>query len=52
MLRIGAIFGLLLVSFLLIRYRTNEKLQKFVIISVLGSLVAYILVVMTMELFR
>jgi hypothetical protein len=52
MLRIGAIFGLLLVSFLLIRYRTNEKLQKFVITSVLGSLVVYIFIVMTMELFR
>ncbi len=52
MLRVGAIFGLLLVSILLIRYKTNEKLQKFVIVSVIGSLVVYVFIVMTVEVLR
>lgn len=52
MLKISVICLLVAVAFVLIRYGTNEKLQKFVIAIVSGGLLTYIIFVIGAELFR
>lgn len=50
MTRLIAIGVLIAIAVLLFRYRTNEKLQKGVIIASIIGFVIYVVSVMTMEL--
>jgi hypothetical protein len=52
MTRLVAIGVLILIALFLIRYGTNEKLQKAVIVTVLSSVAAYIVYIMATELLR
>ncbi|GAL15982.1 hypothetical protein JCM19233_7004 [Vibrio astriarenae] len=52
MIRLISIVALIVIAFLLIRYRTNEKLQKIVVISVVGAFLVYAAGVMITELAR
>ncbi|GLQ74830.1 MULTISPECIES: hypothetical protein [Vibrio] len=50
MTRLIAIGVLIAIAVLLFRYRTNEKLQKGVILASIIGFVIYVVSVMTMEL--
>lgn len=50
MIRILAIFLLVAVAYVLIRYDSNERLRKGVVITILGSLLIYIVIVVITEL--
>ncbi|WP_202436400.1 hypothetical protein [Vibrio eleionomae] len=52
MTRLIAIVLLLAIAFLLIRYRTNARLQKGVVITIFSALILYTVSVVIMELFR
>jgi uncharacterized membrane protein len=52
MTRLIAIAVLVSLVVLLIRYRTNEKVQKGVVLSVVGVGVFYVISVFIMELLR
>ncbi|MBD1558860.1 hypothetical protein HC752_18155 [Vibrio sp. S9_S30] len=50
MTRLIAIAVLIIIAVLLFRYRTNEKLQKGVILASILGFVIYVVSVVTMEL--
>ena len=52
MIRLLAIAFLLALAFVLIRYRTNEKLQKWVIIGLVSAFVMYTITLIVTELTR
>ncbi len=52
MVRLIAIALLIALAFVLIRYRTNEKLQKGVVIVILATFVTYTAFLMISELIR
>ncbi|CAH0526033.1 hypothetical protein [Vibrio hippocampi] len=52
MARLIAITALLGLAFLLFKYRTNEKLQKGVVIALISGFVIYTISLMTTELLR
>ncbi|AOW82606.1 hypothetical protein [Vibrio mimicus] len=52
MVRLIAIVLLIALAFVLIRYRTNEKLQKGVVIVILATLVLYTTFLVISELIR
>ncbi len=52
MTRLIAIAVLLVIVVVLIRYRANEKLQKGVVVAVVGATVVYVVSVFVMELIR
>ncbi|GHW43940.1 hypothetical protein VCSRO56_3385 [Vibrio cholerae] len=52
MVRLIAIALLIALAFVLIRYRTNEKLQKGVVILILATFVTYTAFLMISELIR
>lgn len=52
MIRIIAIFALLVLAVFLFRYRTNEKLQRGVVLSAIIGLAIYTLVIVISELAR
>jgi hypothetical protein len=52
MTRILTIVIFFTIAFLLIRYSTNEKVQKGVVIAVIIAIAVYTMVVMTSELIR
>lgn len=52
MTRLLAIVFLIAIAFVLIRYRTSEKLQKYVVITVVSSFIIYTATLMVTELIR
>ncbi|MFB9134033.1 hypothetical protein M1D72_15270 [Vibrio sp. AK197] len=52
MTRLIAIAVFVVLAFLLIRYRTSEKLQKWVVITVISGLVLYTSTLVISELIR
>ncbi|ENM5742702.1 hypothetical protein V9N60_001995 [Vibrio metoecus] len=52
MLRLIAIVLLIALAFILIRYRTNQKLQKGVVIVILATFVLYTTFLVISELIR
>ncbi len=50
MIRILAIILLIAVAYVLIRYDSNERLRKGVVVTILGSLLIYIVFVVIAEL--
>ncbi|MGL6257697.1 hypothetical protein [Vibrio sp. WXL103] len=52
MIRLITIAVLIAVAYVLIRYRTNEKLQKIVVIGVVGAFLLYAASIMITELAR
>lgn len=52
MTRLLAIAFLIVIAFVLIRYRTNEKLQKYVVITLVSSFIIYTATIMVTELIR
>ncbi|WP_175443259.1 hypothetical protein [Vibrio sonorensis] len=52
MTRLIAIAALVVIAFLLIRYRTNEKLQKWVVIGLVSGFIVYTASLMLTELMR
>ncbi|WP_167515601.1 hypothetical protein [Vibrio taketomensis] len=52
MTRLIAIVFLIAIAFVLIRYRTNEKLQKYVVITLVGGFLVYTASLMITELMR
>jgi hypothetical protein len=52
MTRLITIVLLIVIAFILIRYRTNEKLQKGVVVSLLTAFVIYTASIMITELTR
>ncbi|WP_394144841.1 hypothetical protein [Vibrio atypicus] len=52
MTRLLAIAFLIALAFVLIRYRTSEKLQKYVVVTLLSSFFVYTAILMVTELIR
>ncbi|WP_167522341.1 hypothetical protein [Vibrio atypicus] len=52
MTRLLAIAFLIALAFVLIRYRTSEKLQKYVVVTLLSSFFIYTAILMVTELIR
>ncbi|WP_167521307.1 hypothetical protein [Vibrio ponticus] len=52
MTRLIAIVFLIALAFVLIRYRTNEKLQKYVVITLISGFLVYTASIMITELMR
>ncbi|WP_164675278.1 hypothetical protein [Vibrio rhodolitus] len=52
MTRLIAIVFLIALAFVLVRYRTNEKLQKYVVITLLSGFLVYTASIMVTELMR
>ncbi|GAB2662279.1 hypothetical protein [Vibrio panuliri] len=52
MTRLIAIVFLIALAFVLIRYRTNEKLQKYVVITLISGFFVYTASIMITELMR
>jgi hypothetical protein len=52
MTRLIAIAVLIVLAILLLRYRTNRKVQKGVVLSIVGGGVLYVISVFVMELLR
>ncbi|EGA67508.1 hypothetical protein L1D54_18095 [Vibrio brasiliensis] len=52
MTRLLAIAFLIAIAFVLIRYRTSEKLQKYVVITLVSSFIIYTATLMVTELIR
>ncbi|WP_428774720.1 hypothetical protein [Vibrio sp.] len=52
MTRLFTIGLLIAIAFILIRYRTNETLQKWVVIVLLSGFLLYVATLMTTELIR
>ncbi len=52
MTRLIAIVFLIAIAFVLIRYRTNEKLQKYVVLTLVGGFLVYTASLMITELMR
>ncbi|MGF1911801.1 hypothetical protein L4C38_20505 [Vibrio kasasachensis] len=52
MTRLIAIVFLIAIAFVFIRYRTNEKLQKYVVITLVSGFLVYASTLMITELMR
>lgn len=52
MTRLIAIAGLIGIAFMLIKYRANEKVQKGVVVTLLGAFAVYVVYVIGSELLR
>ncbi|AIU66573.1 hypothetical protein CKF94_06320 [Vibrio coralliilyticus] len=52
MTRLIAIVFLVALAFVLIRYRTNEKLQKYVVITLISGFLVYTATLVVTELMR
>ncbi|ANS85300.1 hypothetical protein RJD38_00045 [Vibrio scophthalmi] len=52
MTRLIAIVFLIALAYVLVRYRTNEKLQKYVVITLISGFVVYVTTLMITELMR
>ncbi len=52
MTRLIAIVFLVALAFVFIRYRTNEKLQKYVVVTLLSGFFVYTAALMISELIR
>ena len=52
MTRLIAIAFLVVLAFMLVRYRTSEKLQKYVVVTLLSGFVIYTATLMMSELIR
>ncbi|MBA5763072.1 hypothetical protein H2O73_11990 [Vibrio sp. 404] len=52
MTRLIAIVFLIAIAFVLVRYRTNEKLQKYVVITLVSGFLIYTASIMITELMR
>ena len=52
MTRLIAIVFLVALAFVLIRYRTNEKLQKYVVITLVSGFLVYTTTLVVTELVR
>jgi lipoprotein signal peptidase len=52
MTRLIAIAVLIVLAMLLLRYRTNQKVQKGVVLTIVGGAVFYIISVFVVELLR
>ncbi|EGA70521.1 hypothetical protein VISI1226_00610 [Vibrio sinaloensis DSM 21326] len=52
MTRLIALVFLIALAFVLIRYRTSEKLQKYVVIMLLSGFFTYTAILMVTELIR
>jgi Ca2+/Na+ antiporter len=52
MIRLIVIAVLIVLAYFLLRYRTNEKIQKGVVVTLLGLFAIYTLVLVATELFR
>lgn len=52
MLRLVTIAGLIALVFILIRYRTNKKVQKWVAIMMVSGFFVYVASIMVTELLR
>ncbi|CAM3033664.1 hypothetical protein [Vibrio neptunius] len=52
MTRLIAIVFLVALAFVLIRYRTNEKLQKYVVITLISGFIIYTATLVVTELIR
>ncbi len=52
MTRLIAIVFLIAIAFVLIRYLTNEKLQKYVVLTLVGGFLVYTASLMITELMR
>ncbi|MCG9597660.1 hypothetical protein L1D15_13120 [Vibrio sp. Isolate25] len=52
MTRLIAIVFLVALAFVLIRYRTNEKLQKYVVITLVSGFLVYTTTLVVTELMR
>lgn len=52
MTRLLAIAFLVVLAFILFRYRTSEKLQKYVVITLISGFVCYTATLMITELLR
>lgn len=52
MVRLIAIAALFIIAYLLVRYRTNEKLQKGLIGTIIGGFLIYMCYVVISELMR
>ncbi|KJY70708.1 membrane protein [Vibrio coralliilyticus] len=52
MTRLIAIVFLVALAFVLIRYRTNEKLQKYVVVTLISGFLVYTATLVLTELMR
>jgi Ca2+/Na+ antiporter len=52
MIRLIVIAVLIVLAYFLLRYRTNEKIQKGVVVTLFGLFAIYTLVLVATELFR
>lgn len=52
MVRLITIFVLVLLAYFLLRYRTNEKIQKGIVVTVLGIFAAYTILLVASELIK
>ncbi|AIW19115.1 MULTISPECIES: hypothetical protein [Vibrio] len=52
MTRLIAIVFLVALAFVLIRYRTNEKLQKYVVVTLISGFLVYTATLVVTELMR
>jgi hypothetical protein len=52
MVKLIAIVTLIAFAYVLIRYRTHEKLQKGIIIFLCGAFIVYLVTVVVIELMR
>jgi threonine/homoserine efflux transporter RhtA len=52
MTRLIVIAALIGIAFMLIKYRANEKVQKGVVVTLLGAFAIYVVYVVVSELFR
>ncbi|MBN3494461.1 MULTISPECIES: hypothetical protein [Vibrio] len=52
MTRLIAIVFLVALAFVLIRYRTNEKLQKYVVTTLISGFIIYTVTLVVTELIR
>ncbi len=52
MTKLVALVVLMALAFIMVRYNTNAKVQKWVVISLVGSFAVYMTVVVISELMR
>ncbi|EGU41292.1 hypothetical protein VII00023_05717 [Vibrio ichthyoenteri ATCC 700023] len=52
MTRLIAIVFLIALAYVLVRYRTNEKLQKYVVVTLISGFLVYAATLMITELVR
>ncbi|HDY7946156.1 hypothetical protein [Vibrio vulnificus] len=52
MIRLMAIVVLVVLAYFLLRYRTNEKIQKGIVVTLLGIFAVYTIVLVASELIK